>query len=259
LFAWGVSLNGTYTGTPTSGWSLSLIESGEPYPGIWVEVGSGSEDGVNVINSTWNSTTNEISAYAAGGWVDLAYYTTGVVGGKLVGTFDPNNTVWQAMALGSGIDTKTFLAMAGTVEGKAKLAQLDIPCVQVGVTDLEGSGAGMSVYMNDITFFAYSTGAAPKIWTTGDVEGTFSSMPSTSTSVSLTSTSGGSITGTFGVNIWESNKWEAAVSGSGNLTRTDITGTVNVNMTGGAAGTYTGDSSGTFSGTGAGVATPHVE
>jgi len=241
----GTILNGAYSVLPTTGWSLSLVDKSSDglYETAWMEIGSGAEA------SQWAD--GELSADVSGAWVDLGYYMTGVMGGKLIGTFDANDTKWQALALGSIIDTKTFLAMAATDEGKAKLAQLNIPCIEVGSTNLTGSGDNLaSVAMNDVKFFAYSTGASPKIWATGDVSGTTTGSSPVNSTATLSGT-GFVDSVSFTVNSYGSagGNWDATVSGSGTVSTHDV------DIKGGAAGTVGTDVT-TFSGTGAGVAKP---
>jgi len=112
-----------------------------------------------------------------------------------------------------------------------------------------------NVAMNNVGFYAYSTGAAPKIWATNNVSGSYSGTPSTSglpaNNVPL---SGGGLNANFNVNQWNGSTWSATVAGSGALS----SGSYNqpIQFTGGAAGAIqpaTG-STGSFSGTGAGIA-----
>ena len=168
---WSLGLvGGGYYGTPADGWTLLLEDGYDEYDFDtigYVEIGG-------TVDSTWNWTTNEISASVAGSWVELGNnLTTGISGGRLIGTFDATNEVWQAVAGGSLMDTNTFLDMAATDAGRVKLMQLDIPCIEVGSTTLSGSyvpdmggPATWEVTMTNVEFFAYSMGAAPKIWAT---------------------------------------------------------------------------------------------
>jgi len=46
---------------------------------------------------------------------------------------------------------------------------MDVPVsisMEIGRANLTGNGNNLSVAMNDVTFFSYSTGAAPRIWAT---------------------------------------------------------------------------------------------
>lgn len=249
--AWGVNLSGTYDYLmpPGDGWSLSVVDVDDqvdPSDSFgWIEIGPGYE------NSTWN-TDNTISAYAAGAWINVADAVTGIMGGELKGTFDTTDYTWQAIAMGTMLDTETFLAMAGTAEGRAKLTELDIPCIQVGLVTLTGYGAYMyNIEMTDVQFFAYSTGAPPTIWATGDVSGNADpGMPPVGDTAWLSGSSG---TADFAEVQFTMNNygavggtWDATVTGYGYV------GTTYLNIDGGAAGTV--DSATTFSGTAAGVA-----
>jgi len=196
---------------------------------------------------SWSN--NLISGKGVGAWVNLEDVVTGVCGADLKGTFNPDNATWQTAAMWAGMDTRTFLAMAGTTAGQEKLAQLNIPCIEVGRTDLTLTGSGgnlTAVNMNDVTFFAYSNGAPSRIWATGDVNGTYTSDPAIGTSVLLTGASDTcNINANFDVQKWDTNKWAAEVNGSGTVAGHSIY------MTGPTAGQY---GTGAFSGTGAGVA-----
>jgi hypothetical protein len=251
--AWGAGLTGSYSAA-SDGWTLSLADNASSH--MLMEFGPGT------TNSTWTSSTQEISAFAAGAWVDLTEAVTGVAGGKLIGTFDPANQVWQAVAAGGIVDTKTFLAMASTDAGRAKLTQLDIPCIQVGTVDLSGTGTGnlTSVSMKGVEFFAYSTGAAPKIWATGDVSGTTvgsaaNSSVSLSGSNGTTSFSNVTFTMSSTYNTQVGAVWDASVSGNGTVSGNSVS------IQGAAAGNVTsvigtGAPLTTFSGTASGVTRP---
>jgi len=256
---WGTMLGGTYTETSSDIWTLSLTGYDVTYPvNFWVEV-----DG-----SQWSD--GEIAGKVAGAWVELDVAMTGVMGGETIGTFNPTNDTWQAVAAGSWMETSIFLGMAavriddaGNPEldelGNtipmdqnqiAMLNQLNIPCIEVGRTDLTYSGSGplTAVDMNDVTFFAYSTGAMPRIWATGAVSGiTDGTDPAGSTA--LLNGAGFSDV-EFHMNNYGAveGNWDASVNGAG------IVSGHAIDITGGAAGTVDADTA--FSGTGAGVATP---
>lgn len=240
---WGVRLEGYYDYnyySQGSDWKLSIggneIDSGPL--SVLMEIGSGDE------SSTWDSTAGDISAYVAGSWIDLDDAITGVVGGRLAGTFDADYSAWQGLAVGSLLDTKKFLEMVEN--NPSGLAALDIPCVEIGNTRLEGGytppvgGSEIwNVTMDNVTFFAYSTGADPKIWATSDVSGTFTTAPSVDQTAALSSTSGSSFSANFTIESWGTDSWGASIDGVGAITRTDTSGTSNVAIEGGAAGSYT--------------------
>ena len=169
------------------------------------------------------------------------------MGGKLKGTFDPADPAWQAVTAGSWMDTQRFLELSATAEGRKKLQQLNIPCIEIGRANLTGGDAMMNVNMRDVTFFSYSNGAKPKIWATGNVNGTYRSAPNPGHAVPM---SGNGLNATFKVNNWGKQSWGATVNGAGVLNR-NTGGTVDVRFNGAAAGTH---QNGQFSGTGAGVA-----
>lgn len=205
-----------------------------------------------ITAGSWSD--HQIQGKGYGAWVDMEQAITGVCGADLHGTFDPVLLTWQAAAQWASLDTQTFLSLSQTQAGRDMLAELNIPCIEVGITTLTGTSEIMTVNMNDVSFFAYSTGADPRVWATSDVNGTFSQTPTVNSSVSMSSVSGGELSADFYINNWTGNQWDASVSGYGSLNRTDgAGGTVNVGFSGNAAGTYTGTTSGDFSGTGAGT------
>ena len=105
--------------------------------------------------------------------------------------------------------------------------------------------------MNNTTFFAYSNGAAPKIWATGDVNGSYNCSACGATPT-LT---GNGLSANLNMQTWDTvgNEWIATVDGGGTYTGTGTMNNTNVIMQGAATGTNTGIGPGTFSGTGAGV------
>jgi hypothetical protein len=256
---WGILGNiqfGTYSGTTSDDW-LMLEKSIEEGSSTWIQM----------LGNKWSE--GEVAADAAGAWVTLGL-GTGVIGGELAGTFDPNAYTWQAIASGSYIDTARFLAMADpdNVEGNKALEALNIPYIEIGRTDLASTsttGALTSVSMDDVTFFAYSDGAMPRIWATGSLDGGITGGVSGTTSAYGTDVNNSTATlsgegfnnsVTFKVNNYGAvgENWDASVDGAG------VVGGHSIDITGGAAGTVDTDTgSGTeFSGTGAGIATPQV-
>lgn len=244
--AWALRLDGSYDpmSSPGSGWALSVggyeIDGGPR--SVFVEIGPGTG------GSLWDSNTGEISANVAGSWIDLDKATTGVLGGKLAGTFNADYSAWQSIAMGGLLDTKAFLDMADN--NPSALAALDIPCVEVGSVTLTGTGAGNLTYvsMNDVRFFAYSTGASPRVWATADVSGTVSAAgnPAGDTAYMSGSSGTASFSGVqFTMDSYTAGgTWSASVSGSGSV------GVNSVSIEGGAAGAA--GSSG-FTGTASGV------
>ena len=230
---WESLLGGDYSGTPGDSWHMDLKDEAND-----------THQWVSLAGELTNP--GKLDAKAAGAWVNWGQAVTGIMGGKLKGTFDPADPTWQAVAAGGWLDTHRFLELSATAEGRKKLQQLNIPCIEIGRANLSGRNALMSVNMNDVTFFAYSNGASPKIWATDGVNGTYRSAPNPGHSVSL---SGNGLNAAFKVNNWNNQTWGATVKGAGALNR-NTGGTVNVQFNGAAAGTH---QNGRFSGTGAGV------
>ena len=239
---WGVwqSLHGgAYTGTPQDTWALSLTSQAQ-----------GGNQWVQVEGSKWSA--EKLTARAAGAWVNWNEAVTGVMGGSLKGTFNPADATWQAVGLGANLETGQFIDMISRGQVDA-LQKLNIPCVEVGRTTLAGTSSLLKVRMNDVTFFAYSTGANPRIWAASNVSGSYSGIPSAGHTANLQSISGGNLNANFSVNNWANSRWGAAVAGAGTLNRTDVPGSTSLQFSGAAAGTY---GSGAFSGMGSGVASP---
>jgi len=249
--AWSSMLGGTIvpaSETAATSWDLSLVDTQTDLT-RWAE-----------ISGVVSMDTNELLADFSGAWVNVTDAATGVMGGGLVGTFDPNRLTWQAAAVGIYIDTNTFLTMTGSAEGIAKLNQLNIPAIEIGRTNLTGTsftGALTSVNMNDVTFFAYSTGNSPRIWATGDVSGaTNASGAAVNGSTATLNGAGFNNSVNFTVNNYGTagGTWNGSINGSGTVTETVTSKTYDVGINGGAAGTV-GATGTTFSGTAAGVAT----
>jgi hypothetical protein len=247
---------GTYSGTPSQYWYVP-----------WY-----SDDGTVIRRAVTLSTPDatgswsdgKIDAKGFGSWAHWDMGLTGVSGGDLKGTFDPNNFTWQAAVLWAGMDTNTFVSHTLTEEGRDKLRQLNIPYVNVGVANLAGlkdfgGGDSISVAMNGVTFYAFYNGSLPRIWATNQVSGSYTGTPHTNDPFALTQQPGGSnvnITTApqFNLQKWDdisANKiWGARIQ--------DGAGTVNTHnivFRGEAAGGIDTGSS-TFSGTASGTASP---
>ncbi|MCF8079359.1 MAG: FecR domain-containing protein [Desulfobacterales bacterium] len=247
---WGSYLYGTQDAAADfSSWHLSLTDDGgNPSSPMWVEVSGGRKTGEDRI----------LEGRAAGAWVDLENAVTGILGGPVKGTFDPNSMevpAWQAVAGGAFMETGKFLSMVQNDPGS--LDQLMIPRFEVGRTDLTGSTENMSVSITDMIFFAHSTGASPTIWAADNVSGSYGSLPYSGESVTMNGAGFSNVN--FQVQNFtptipetEVGNWSALIDGAGTVPGT----THNVQIDGGAAG---GFDTGTFSGTGAGVAKPAGE
>ena len=121
----------------------------------------------------------------------------------------------------------------------------------------------MNVNMYDVTFFAYKTGDAPKIWATDNIAGQYSCTTCGGTTINLDSAQG--LAATFTVQQWDTtaNKWTATVTNGGGIySGTGSMKDSTIQFEGAAAGTNsglagTGCTVGTdcnFSGTAAGTA-----
>ena len=210
---------------------------------------------VSAIDAPGSWSNGLIAGKGYEAWVNWNDALTGVSGAELKGTFDPTSKNWQASALWAWMDTKTFLNLAATAEGQTKLFQVNIPCIEVGKDTLTGTGgyvgggSGMTVNMVDTTFFAYSTGARPRIWASGNVNGSGSAgAMEIGHSVSLQGTTNSTLQADFAMRNWNDStmKWTANVNnGEGTV------GGHPISFSGAAAGSIT---SSAFSGTGSGVA-----
>jgi len=275
----GITGSGTFNSMNISGhndWGISQIESGgsftETPQNSWLFTASGSGAGFSfesdITGSQWSS--NRISGSAAGYWTDVrtSMPTTGIYIGETTGTFNPADHTWQSITTGTWLETGKFLQMASDASGRSKLQQLNIPAFEVGRTTLSGSLiAGsessldyVSVTMNNVAFFAPSTGAKPSIWATDDITGQYNFTNGflnagniTSAENSFTLSNGDNINADFRFTQWNTsnNTWSANINGSGTLSNGSYNGAVS--FRGGAAGTLTGTNSGSLSGTGAGI------
>jgi hypothetical protein len=192
-------------------------------------------------------------------WVSWTAGVTGVSGAELKGTFDPNTRTWQTAVSWAWMDTGTFMDLASTAQGREKLTALNIPCIEIGKTSLTQQGGEVNnlrhVSMEDVTFFAYSTGATPRIWATKDVSGDYVGTPSpTGPAVPLSGSHG--ITADFQIQKWDGpgGNWGANVTGGGTYRGPETMNGTSIVMNGAAAGKIDNPSSGKFSGTGSGLA-----
>jgi len=245
LAVWNSEIYGTYSGTTSNSWTLSTSTFSEGASNYYSET--------ETTGTQWSS--NKLLGSTIGYGADFSTAKTWISVGETLGTFNPATTSWQAIHTGLSLETNQFLTMAGTSEGRTKLQQLNIPCVEIGRTDLSGSYSnpqimlGISVNMNDVIFFAPNTGQKPQIWATGNVSGNYSGNPQ-GTTVNL---SGGGLSAQFNVQQWNSNKWLSTIT-NGNASSGIGSYSGAFTFKGAGAGTYTGIESGNFTGTAAGVA-----
>ncbi|MBI5894057.1 MAG: FecR domain-containing protein [Deltaproteobacteria bacterium] len=237
---WESIIGGAYTGATSDTWSLNTF----------VNLSS-TIYGTHTDGTQWSNGVLAGKTYGYGADITSTPMTWISVG-ETIGTFNPTALTWQAVQTSAWLDTNKFIDMVAN--NQAALTALNIPFAEVGRADLTGSGNNMpTINMNNVTFFAYSNGAAPKIWATNNVTGTFSAQPVLNTPVSLT---GNGLNANFNVQQFNttSGKWLATVDGSGTYSGTGTMNNTAVQFNGAAAGINTIGTSGSFSGTGAGVA-----
>jgi len=250
---WQALLGGIYSGTPKSRWTIIY------HSDIYIE-GLGNTTGMiakYMVDGTWSG--DRIEGDMAGAWVDLndVIPVVAVSSGKIAGTYDPTdseNLKWQSASAGAWVKAGEYVAMAATESGRATLSSLNMPAVEIGRTTLTGTGSNVAVTMNDVIFFAPSTGAAPELWATGNITGTFTGNP-LGENVLLTN---GNLNADFNIKNWDTmnNTWGADIyNGSGTLMRSDTNAAEQIVFSGVAGGSHTGGASGSFSGEGAGYVT----
>ena len=237
---------------PPDTWSLSLNP---------VDVTFGTDPNIIIGTMTegnqWSNGTLAGQTYGYGADITTTPMTWISVG-ETIGTFDANTFAWQAVQTGTWLETTKFLTMAGKIGATpdtAALAALNIPFAEVGRTNLTGTnGIDMNATMNNVIFFAYNTGEAPKIWATNEVTGNYTCSACSLAPITLSGAEG--LSATMAIQQWDTtnNKWTATVNGGGTYTGTDTMNGTNVQMNGAAAGTNSGIGPGTFSGTAAGTA-----
>ena len=241
--SWGIwqsLLEGTGADTAPASWSWQTMAGAEAT--YWT----------NYSDMTWTSATSKMSGLAAGAKADWINASTYVFGGEIKGLFDPSTAGWNAASQGVSIETARFLDMAAV--NPAALQAMNIPAVHVGsVTLSQGAGAVnnlANVTMDNVRFFATSTGSVPRIWATNDVGGNYvNAGPIPGGAV--VPLAGGGLNANFEVRNWNAaaGVWGANITGgTGNLSGGSYIGPVN--FSGGAAGRI---GAGTFTGSGAGI------
>ncbi len=195
------------------------------------------ETGYNIPEITDTGIVKDVYGY--GGKISSTGVSTWISISDVVGI--QKNNSFNAIVTGAWLETGKFLALAelahnGDSNAESILNNLKIPFVQVGKTTLSGTGNNLDITMNDVTFFATSTGAKPSIWATKDIVGSFSDVPEKNVPVPLKNT-GGTISADFTVRSWSNNQWIATVdNGKGHLSENSYSG--EINFRGVAAGTY---------------------
>jgi hypothetical protein len=285
-----VSLNSTLVGgilsgsAPPSSWTWTVPPGGpifNPETHMYNPVRT-NFIGVNIASDPANNTFTGSMVSASVEWANAM---TALSGGQIKGMFDPNAT-WQAVISATGMDTATFISKATALETEAQRTAFykatNIPCFQVGATDLRGNGdvpvsgiTGSTINLGsaadntrgilNATFFAPSTGAKPQVWASGLVNGSYTGSPTGGT-VGLSGYAPGSsglltngITADFNL-LHFNTTWGATVT-NGNVPTNSLTGASGytasnpVGFQGGAAGMVQ-PGLGTFNGTAAGIVTP---
>ncbi|MCG6535140.1 MAG: hypothetical protein L7F78_10685, partial [Syntrophales bacterium LBB04] len=203
--------------------------------------------------------------------INYANGSTSIQGTDIKGLFDPNKATWQMIGNGTFIETSAFMNLVNNLstddQKNAFMAAMKIPCINVGQVDLAGSrgtaGDSLSINMQGVTFYGYSTGQTPRIWATKNITGSYDvtnlAANTPPAAVNLTSSNAvnlAGVSGTFTPRVWDTtnNKWGGEVRGTGTMASPAI----NIIFKGGAAGSLssTGPTTGNFSGTGAGIVRP---
>ncbi|MGB9934575.1 FecR family protein [Thermodesulfovibrio yellowstonii] len=256
-----IGMGGTYNTVPTGLWDITYTGS--------FEGGFQGSFGALLKGNLWgteNSVQNIINGKTYGYFADITGtpFLTGIFVGETLGTFDPTNKYWQAVTLGTVLETANFLSMAcpggkcntsGTnfTEEQEKLRKLNIPVVEVGRASFSGSGNNLSVNMNNVIFFSTQAGQKPLLWSTADINGIYSGTPTLNQSVTLNATSGASGSVNFTPTYWSGGNWSATIANDTAYPIQLSGGSYNssINMQGAASGVY---GSGNFTGTASGMA-----
>lgn len=176
-----------------------------------------------IIKGTWEN--GEIHGQVTGSWVDVdldyGIALTGVSGGELFGSYDLDGD-WQALSMGAWLETGLFLDMVGT-----DLERLNIPYAEIGSVNLTLAHEDPyfdAVNLNNVVFFAYSTGEFPLIWATKDVNGNYNTgNPPPDYGSHTVTLSGDMIIAEFTVTEWNSEYsiWAAYIDGAGFLSNSE--------------------------------------
>lgn len=251
---WGIfsqRAGGAFTGTTSNTWNWSARWSDA------LIAAATSLSGGNIEGTKWSDGKIEGTSYGYGAGVTAPAPMTWISVGDVMGAYNPGNS-FQMINTGVWIETVRFLNMAADTTpggGQAKLAQLNIPAVQVGSATLTYTYTApppdhnfTTLSMNDVKFFSFASGQAPNLWATSSVTGSYTAAPVINTAITV---AGGGLSANFTFQQWGSSNWLATVDGSGSLSGGSYTGSVN--FSGAASGTFN-TTPGTISGTASGVA-----
>lgn len=244
-YDWGVFENveaGTYEGAPAGKveWASGVDRKG----------GSGKLETTTYqfSDTNWDADKKRITGTFTGSVTRWEEAQNFVMGGDIHGMFNPDKKTYEMAIIGGMVTVDRFMGMVETEPERLK--SLNIPTQLVGSDNLTGSGNGITVNMQNVSFYAYSTGQAPRIWATKDVEGSYTQTPQVNSTVNLT---GQTLEAQFTIQKWQDGKWGAKVMGQTQQGKN--IGGYEVKFTGAAAGAYQ-EAAGTFSGTAAGVSVP---
>ncbi len=259
---WSAATGGEYDGDPAT-WAGKAV--------AW-EYSAATEGGsdtalLSARIDNVDPPANSFSGIITGATADWINLRISVMGGEIRGLFDPANPrTWMAFQQGAFMDAATFFARINSMNAADRAAMeraTRIPCSEVGRADFAGNGNNMSIQMNGVQFLRFQTEAAPRIWGTNSVTGTFTDTPVLNAApITLRANAGGNdMTASFNMQRWtapagNAGNWGAAVNGGGALNRTDVPGTtLNVKFSGAAAGGYqvTSGTGGTINGVAAGI------
>ncbi len=211
-----------------------------------------------IIGTKWDQEKADGVVLAYGADISSNNPSTWISIGEAKGTFNPQGKTLTLGMIGVSIEGQKFLDLAGTEAGRDRLSKLNIPAIEVGKTDLSGSGSrgadSISVTMSNVRFFRSSMNPAeaPTLWATNDVSGTYTGNPKGVKA--LLSGANGNIRAEFYLHGWnsQSGKWWAEVY-DGNAAANSLQGQSHPAFwfEGAAAGRINGSQ---FTGTASGIA-----
>ena len=269
---WGIFQGveyGGYSTLPSANWTATIKDLTLYTPGRLFET--------EFTGTQWSGGKGYATSMSYGADVTSTPYTWVSIGDLLL-SYDASRASptqgWQAVHTGVWLETNKFLSMAADPTpggGNDQLKKLNIPCVEVGMTNLIGSttfNTGydiLKVNINNTKFFQLASGGPARLWASGDAGGDYTNNMSVGgappPSGTLVILSGGTqnapLSATFTLKTFDAgstntNKWLATI--------TNGTGGYNGSTTfkGAAAGTITPSTGmgvkGTFTGTATGTA-----
>ncbi|MEE8574738.1 MAG: hypothetical protein V3T30_04925, partial [Thermodesulfobacteriota bacterium] len=256
---WGVfagKMGGNYAGPTSNDWIVLMSDD-------FIATSLTEITRMETRGTVWNNTTGlvEGTTVGYGAYADNPVdYESWISVGETIGNINTGMSKFEAVTVGTWIETTRYIQMAQTINGRSALDALRIPFIEIGRANMSGSFGGTSVQMNDVIYFTHPTatpGATPELWATGDVQGSYSTPPVANNVVQLNATSGGALTADFRFQQFDdggTNGWVSTIeNGAGTLSGGSYNGSVK--FEGAAAGGINPCAS-TFSGTAAGIAAP---